>query len=123
MVSIYGYVLGYSEYAQDISPVKITSYFLVIIGVYLIRKTSKKNLQIAQKKHKKTEKSVFGFNIFFNNTSYSSVFLNVIGTATIVSAQPIFSVMSSSNNIENASIFVSDLDTNPVTRTTSSSIL
>jgi drug/metabolite transporter (DMT)-like permease len=42
MVSIYGYVLGYSEYAQDINPVKITSCFLVIIGVYLISKTPKK---------------------------------------------------------------------------------
>jgi drug/metabolite transporter (DMT)-like permease len=42
MVSIYAYVLGYSEYAQDINPVKITSCFLVIIGVYLISKTPKK---------------------------------------------------------------------------------
>jgi drug/metabolite transporter (DMT)-like permease len=42
MVSMYSYVLGYSEYAQDINPVKITSCFLVIIGVYLISKTPKK---------------------------------------------------------------------------------
>jgi drug/metabolite transporter (DMT)-like permease len=42
MVSIYAYVLGYSEYAQDINPVKITSCFLVVIGVYLISKTPKK---------------------------------------------------------------------------------
>jgi len=42
MVSIYAYVLEYSEYAQDINPVKITSCFLVIIGVYLISKKSKK---------------------------------------------------------------------------------
>jgi hypothetical protein len=41
-VSMYSYVLGYSEYAQDINPVKITSCFLVIIGVYLISKTPKK---------------------------------------------------------------------------------
>jgi len=42
MVGIYAYVLEYSEYAQDINPVKITSCFLVIIGVYLISKKSKK---------------------------------------------------------------------------------
>jgi len=42
MVSIYAYVLEYSEYAQDINSVKITSCFLVIIGVYLISKKSKK---------------------------------------------------------------------------------
>jgi drug/metabolite transporter (DMT)-like permease len=42
MVSMYSYVLGSSEYAQDINPVKITSCFLVIIGVYLISKTPKK---------------------------------------------------------------------------------
>jgi drug/metabolite transporter (DMT)-like permease len=34
MVSIYAYMLGYSKYAQDIHPLKITSCFLVIIGVY-----------------------------------------------------------------------------------------
>ena len=50
MVSIYAYILGYSEYAQDINPVKITSCFLVIIGVYLISKTSKKDSKIGQKK-------------------------------------------------------------------------
>jgi drug/metabolite transporter (DMT)-like permease len=42
MVSIYAYILGYSEYAQDINPVKITSCFLVLIGVYLISKIPKK---------------------------------------------------------------------------------
>ncbi len=41
MVSIYAYVLGFTAYAQDINPVKITSCFLVIIGVYLISKTPK----------------------------------------------------------------------------------
>lgn len=43
MVSLYAYVLGYSEYAQDINAVKITSCFLVIVGVYLISKTPKKS--------------------------------------------------------------------------------
>jgi len=42
MVSVYAFVLGYSEYAQDINPVKITSCFLVVIGVYLISKAPKK---------------------------------------------------------------------------------
>ena len=42
MVSIYAYVLGFTEYAQDINLVKIISCFLVIIGVYLISKTPKK---------------------------------------------------------------------------------
>ena len=42
MVSIYAYALGVSEYAQDINPVKIISCFLVVIGVYLISKTTKK---------------------------------------------------------------------------------
>jgi drug/metabolite transporter (DMT)-like permease len=46
MVSIYGYVLGYSKYAQDINPVKITSCFLVVIGVYLISKKSKKKTHL-----------------------------------------------------------------------------
>ena len=42
MVSMYAYVLGVSEYAQDINPIKIISCFLVVIGVYLISKTAKK---------------------------------------------------------------------------------
>jgi len=50
MVSIYAYVLGFSEYAQDINPVKITSCFLVIIGVYLISKTPKKKELLKNKK-------------------------------------------------------------------------
>lgn len=41
MVSIYAYGLGYTEYAQDINSIKITSCFLVIIGVYLISKQPK----------------------------------------------------------------------------------
>lgn len=44
MVSIYAYGFGNTEYAQDINAVKITSCFLVVIGVYLI---SKKPKQIA----------------------------------------------------------------------------
>jgi drug/metabolite transporter (DMT)-like permease len=46
MVSIYGAVLGSSKYAQDINPVKITSCFLVVIGVYLISKKSKKKTHL-----------------------------------------------------------------------------
>ena len=42
MVSIYAFGFGYSEYAQDINPVKIASCFLVVSGVYLISKTPKK---------------------------------------------------------------------------------
>ena len=42
MVSIYAYGLGYTEYAQDINPIKIASCFLVVIGVYLISKAPKK---------------------------------------------------------------------------------
>ena len=38
MVTIYAYVLNSTTYAQDINPVKITSCFLVIAGVYLISK-------------------------------------------------------------------------------------
>jgi len=38
MVSIYAFVLGHEEYAQDINLVKIVSCLLVIIGVYLISK-------------------------------------------------------------------------------------
>ena len=41
MVSIYAYVLRQTAYTQDINPVKITSCFLVIIGVYLISKRPK----------------------------------------------------------------------------------
>lgn len=41
MVSIYAYVLGFTEYAQDINLVKIISCFLVVIGVYLISKKKK----------------------------------------------------------------------------------
>jgi hypothetical protein len=67
---------------------------------------------------------MFSVAIYYSkNKSYSSVFTTVIGTVTMVFAQPIFKVISSSNNIENASIFVSDLETDPETRTTSSSIL
>ena len=43
MVSVYAFAFGQTEYAQDINPVKITSCFLVIFGVYLISKKSKKN--------------------------------------------------------------------------------
>lgn len=43
MVSVYAYVFGHSEYAQDINAVKITSCLLVISGVYLISKKSKKS--------------------------------------------------------------------------------
>lgn len=38
MVSIYAYVLGHSEYAQDINLVKILSCLLIFSGVYLISK-------------------------------------------------------------------------------------
>lgn len=43
MVSVYAYAFGHSEYAQDINAVKITSCLLVISGVYLISKKSKKS--------------------------------------------------------------------------------
>ncbi len=43
MVSVYAYAFGHSEYAQDINAVKITSCLLVILGVYLISKKSKKS--------------------------------------------------------------------------------
>jgi len=38
MVSIYAFILGHQEYAQDINSIKIISCFLVIIGVYMISK-------------------------------------------------------------------------------------
>lgn len=38
MVTIYAFVLGHNEYAQDISLIKIVSCILVVIGVYLISK-------------------------------------------------------------------------------------
>ena len=41
MVSVYAYAFGQTAYAQDINPIKITSCFLVIFGVYLISKKSK----------------------------------------------------------------------------------
>lgn len=44
MVSIYAFVLGHKEYAQDINLVKIASCFLVIIGVYMISKKPKQLL-------------------------------------------------------------------------------
>lgn len=43
MVSIYAFVLGKDEYAQDINFIKIVSSILVIAGVYLI---SKKEVQL-----------------------------------------------------------------------------
>lgn len=42
MVSVYAYVLGQSAYAHDINFIKILSSILVIIGVYLIGRQSKK---------------------------------------------------------------------------------
>ena len=39
MVSIYAFGFGYSEYAQDINPVKIASCFLVVSGVYPVSYT------------------------------------------------------------------------------------
>ena len=44
MVSIYAYLLMHDEYAQDINLVKILSCLLVVSGVYLISKPSKKNI-------------------------------------------------------------------------------
>ena len=44
MVSIYAFVLGHKEYAQDINYIKIVSCFLVITGVYMISKKPKKKL-------------------------------------------------------------------------------
>lgn len=43
MVSIYAFVLGKNEYAQDINLIKIISSLLVIAGVYLISLKAKKN--------------------------------------------------------------------------------
>jgi drug/metabolite transporter (DMT)-like permease len=42
MVSLYSYMLSEDTYAQDINTVKIVSCLLVIFGVYLISKPSKK---------------------------------------------------------------------------------
>jgi drug/metabolite transporter (DMT)-like permease len=44
MVSVYAFVLGHDEYAQDINFIKIISCFLVIIGVYMISKKPKRQL-------------------------------------------------------------------------------
>lgn len=44
MVSIYAYVLMQEKYAQDINLIKILSCVLVVGGVYLISKRSKKDL-------------------------------------------------------------------------------
>lgn len=44
MVSIYAYVWGFTEYAQDINPIKISSCFLVVTGVYLISKRQKEKV-------------------------------------------------------------------------------
>lgn len=43
MVSIYAYLLMHDEYAQDINSIKILSCLLVVGGVYLISKPSKKS--------------------------------------------------------------------------------
>ncbi|MDV7186309.1 DMT family transporter [Lutibacter sp. TH_r2] len=45
MVSIYAYVLGNKEYAQDITFIKILSSILVITGVYLISQNSNKRIK------------------------------------------------------------------------------
>ena len=45
MVSIYAYVLMQDQYAQDINPAKIFCCLMVIIGVYLLSKTSKEALK------------------------------------------------------------------------------
>lgn len=42
MVSIYAYVLMKDEYAQDINMVKIISCLMVVVGVYIISKPTKK---------------------------------------------------------------------------------
>lgn len=44
MVSIYAYILMHDEYAQDINTVKILSCLLVVSGVYLISRKSKKSI-------------------------------------------------------------------------------
>ncbi|GGG94014.1 multidrug transporter [Polaribacter pacificus] len=41
MVSLYAFVLGKTEYAQDIHPIKIVCCLLVVLGVYLISKKPK----------------------------------------------------------------------------------
>ncbi len=42
MVSIYAYWLGYEQYKQDISFIKIVSCLLVFLGVFLVSRQSKK---------------------------------------------------------------------------------
>ncbi|OUR94677.1 hypothetical protein A9Q87_03315 [Flavobacteriales bacterium 34_180_T64] len=44
MVSIYAFLLGHDEYAQDINLVKVLSCMLVVSGVYLISKKPKEKL-------------------------------------------------------------------------------
>ena len=44
MVSVYAFILGNNEYAQDINMVKILSCSMVVIGVYLISKKPKEKL-------------------------------------------------------------------------------
>lgn len=44
MVSVYAFILGNNEYAQDINMVKILSCLMVVIGVYLSSKKPKKKL-------------------------------------------------------------------------------
>ena len=41
MVAIYAYVLGHHEYSHDINAIKIVSCLLVVLGVYLISKKPK----------------------------------------------------------------------------------
>lgn len=40
MVSIYAFALGHDKYAQDINFIKLLSFILVVLGVYLISKKS-----------------------------------------------------------------------------------
>jgi drug/metabolite transporter (DMT)-like permease len=40
MVSMYAYIFGNMEYAQDINTIKILSCFLVVIGVFMVSKKS-----------------------------------------------------------------------------------
>ncbi len=42
MVSIYAFAFDHKEYAEDINFIKIASFFLVVAGVYLVSKSSKK---------------------------------------------------------------------------------
>lgn len=44
MVAIYAFILNQEQYAEDINYIKIFSCLMVIIGVYLISKKSKKSL-------------------------------------------------------------------------------